>query len=101
MQVPWQIINAARQWLLQGRNDRGAGGHNSPGPKSLPGRRKVQTMSEAFFFNAVNLLPKDLRFEHGGVKIASCPGRNLTLLRPSTPGSGKPRIFILCGKKPE
>jgi len=26
------------------------------------------------FFNAVNLLPKDLRFERGGAKLVSCPG---------------------------
>jgi len=28
------------------------------------------------------LLPKDLRFEHGGAKLASCPGRHITSLRP-------------------
>ena len=26
-------------------------------------------------------LPNELRFEHGGVKLASCPGRHLTSLR--------------------
>jgi len=32
------------------------------------------------FFNTVllRLLPKDLRFEHGDDKLASCPGRRLT-----------------------
>ena len=30
------------------------------------------------FFNTVHLLPKDLRFEHGGAKLGSCPGRHLT-----------------------
>jgi len=34
------------------------------------------------FFNAVNVLPKDLKFEHGGAKLASCPGRHLISLRP-------------------
>jgi len=34
------------------------------------------------FFNTEYLLPKDLSFEHGGGKLASCPGRHLTLLRP-------------------
>ena len=34
------------------------------------------------FFNAVNLLPKELRFKYGGAKLASCPGRHLTSLRP-------------------
>jgi len=33
------------------------------------------------FFNTVNLLPKDLRFEHGGAKLAPCPGRRLASLR--------------------
>ena len=34
------------------------------------------------FFNTVNFLPEDLRFEHGGAKRASGPGRHLTSLRP-------------------
>jgi len=33
------------------------------------------------FFNIVHLLPKGLRSEHGGAKLASCPGRHLTSLR--------------------
>ena len=32
------------------------------------------------FFNTVHLLLKDLRFEHGGTKLASCHGCNLTSL---------------------
>jgi len=28
------------------------------------------------------LLPKDLRFEHGGAKLVSCSGRHLTFLHP-------------------
>jgi len=36
-------------------------------------------------FNTVHLLLKDLRFEHGGAKLASCPGRHLTSLRPCSP----------------
>jgi len=36
------------------------------------------------FFNAVHLLPKDLKFEHDGAKLASCPGCCLTSLRPCT-----------------
>jgi len=34
------------------------------------------------FFNRVYLLPKDLSFEHGGTKLASCPGPHITSLRP-------------------
>jgi len=32
-------------------------------------------------FNIENLLPKDIRFEHGGAKLASCPVRHLASLR--------------------
>jgi len=34
------------------------------------------------FFNTVHLLPKDIRFEHGGTKLAFCPRHHLALLRP-------------------
>jgi len=34
------------------------------------------------FFNTVLLLPKDLRFEHGGAKLASWPGCHLTSIHP-------------------
>ena len=33
------------------------------------------------FFNTVHLLSKDIKFEHGGAKLASCPGRCPTSLR--------------------
>jgi len=36
------------------------------------------------FLNTVHLLPKDLRFEHGGAKLASCPCRHLTSVHPCT-----------------
>ena len=49
-------------------------GHNSPGAE------KPNSITSAFF-NAVDLLPKDLRLEHGVAKVASCPGRHLTSLR--------------------
>jgi len=78
----------------EGRNE-GARGHNSSGAESLRGRRiiaggakwlrvapKSPKIATCTFFNTVNLLPKDLRLEHGGAKLASCPGRNLAMLRP-------------------
>jgi len=34
------------------------------------------------FCNTLHFLPKDLRCKHGGAKLASCPGRHLTSLRP-------------------
>jgi len=33
-------------------------------------------------FNTVHLLPKDVRFEHGSAKLASCPVYHLTSLSP-------------------
>jgi len=35
--------------------------------------------SQKCHLNTVHLLPKDLRFEHRGTKLCSCPGRHLTL----------------------
>jgi len=34
------------------------------------------------FFSTVHSLPKDLKFEHGGAKVASCPGGYLTRYAP-------------------
>jgi len=50
------------------------------GGELLRGRRKVLTMSQVLS-STTDLLPKDLRFEHGGTKLVSCPRRNLTSLR--------------------
>jgi len=54
------------------------------GAKSLWVAPKSPNNVTSTFFNAVHLLPKDLSFEHGGAKLASCPGCYLTLLRPCT-----------------
>jgi len=48
-------------------------------PNECRGAKKPQ---QDMCFNTVNLLPKELRFEHGGAKLASCPGRYLTSLPP-------------------
>jgi len=58
------------------------GGHNAPGAESLRGAPKSPNNVTSAFFNTVHLLPKDLKFEHGSAKLASCPGRHLTWLRP-------------------
>jgi len=81
--------------FTQGRKDGGQGGHNSPGAGSIWGRRitagaakcllvapKSPNNFTSTFFNTVNFLPKGLRFEHEGAKLATCPGRRLTSLRP-------------------
>ena len=67
---------------MQGCNEMGARGRNSPGTESLWAPPKSPNNVTSTFFNAVHLLPKDLRFEHGGTKLASCPGRHLISLRP-------------------
>jgi len=52
----------------------GQGEQNSPGAESLRGAPKSTDKVTGTFFNRVQLLPKDLRFDHGGAKLASCPG---------------------------
>jgi len=56
-------------------------GHNCPGAESLRGAPKSPKNVTGTFFNTAHLLPKDLRFKHGGAKLASCPGRHLTSVR--------------------
>jgi len=53
---------------MQGRNE---GENISPGAESLRGLPKSSNNVASTFFNTVHLLPKDLRFEHGAVKLAS------------------------------
>jgi len=46
------------------------------------GAPKSPNNATNIFFNTVHLLPKGLKFEHEGAKLASCPGRCPTSLRP-------------------
>jgi len=75
-------------WRKQGRNDGGQGGTipRAPdhwgGAKCLLVARKSPNNFTGTFFNTVNFLPKGLRFERGGAKLASRPGRHLTSLHP-------------------
>jgi len=64
-------------WYDQGRNEGGKGGTILR--ESLRGAPKSPRNVTCRFFNTVNLLPKDIKFEHWGAKLASCPGRHLTL----------------------
>ena len=66
----------------QGRNEGGKGGTISQATNHYWGTEKSQQSHKYFLFNIVHLLSKNLRFEHGGAKLASCPGRHLTSLRP-------------------
>jgi len=46
----------------------------------LRGLKSTNTVTRTFF-NTVDLLPKDVNFEHGGAKLISCPWRHLTAVR--------------------
>ena len=56
----------------------GARGNDSQGAESANNVTRTA-------FNTVHLLPKNLICEHGGGKLASCPWRHLTSLRPCSP----------------
>ena len=58
-------------------------GAQFPGCRITAGSQKSQHCHKQFF-KTVHLLPKHLRFEHGGAKLVSCPRRRLTSLRPCT-----------------
>jgi len=69
----------------QGRNEGGKGEQFSGrritmGPPNHCGVPKSPKNVASTFFNTVNLLQKELRFEHGSAKLAFCPGRHPTLL---------------------
>ena len=100
---PWHHVDLLRNLGLHCRGvTRGERGHNYPGAESLWGRRITAEGAEnpnsitSAFFNTLHLLPKDLRFEHGGAKLASCPGRHLTSLRMCCTGSIPETGFWLC-----
>ena len=72
----------------QGRNEGQQEGHNSLGAESFRGarkdnkeRREVPRISQVLSSPTLHSLSKDLRFEHWGGKLVSCPGRHLTLSR--------------------
>jgi len=48
------------------------------GTEWLRGAEKPQKCHKYLLQQNLHLLPKDFRFEHGGAKFASCPGRRLT-----------------------
>jgi len=60
---------------------KGDNGEQFPGHRITMRVPKCPKNVTSTFFNTVNLLPKELRFQHGAAKLASCPGRHLTSLR--------------------
>jgi len=75
-------------WYRQGRNEGGKRGKIPRAPNHCGGAKSLRGVPEnpnnitTTFFNTVDLLPKDLKFEHGGAKLASCPEHHITSLRP-------------------
>jgi len=67
---------------LTGVTTGGVKGTQFLGRRIIMGTPKCLNSFISTFFNTVNFLPEDLRFEHGDDKLASCPGRHLTSLRP-------------------
>jgi len=76
--------------LSRGHNKVGLvrGGHNAPRgaqcprTKSLWEPKSPNNVANTFFNTGYYLLPKDRRFEHGGAKLVSFPGRHLTSVCP-------------------
>jgi len=87
---------------VQGRNEGGEGGTILRAPNHygaaewLRWAPKSPDNVTSTFFNGVHLLTKDLRFEYGGAKLASCFGSYLTSLRPcSEPSPENRHIYCL------
>jgi len=100
MRRPWYHADLLRNHGLHCRGNEGGKGSTIPGaPNQYEGRRKFQQYHMCFL-HAIHLLPKDLRFEHGGAKVASCPGRHLTSLGLGCTCSMPETVFWLC-KLPE
>ena len=66
------------------------GGQSSPGTEWLQGEPKSLNNVPSTFFSTVHLPPNYLGFEHGSAKLAPCPGRHLTSLRPCLGGRYTP-----------
>ena len=80
---PWRRVD--RDVRPAGRNEGAKGGTILRAPKS-------PNNVTSTFFNTVHSLPKDLRFEHGGAKLASCPGA----ISPDryAPGARRPLVTL-------
>jgi len=88
----------AALWFNQQGVTSGSRGRNSTGAESLWGRwntarapndcggtKKSQQRHKHFLQNST-FASERLRFEHGGAKLASCPGSHLSSLRPYQSG---------------
>jgi len=62
------------------------------GRRMTAGLPKSPNNVTSTLFNTVHLFPKDLRYEQGGTKLASCPGRHPISLRLQLIGTAM-RVF--------
>ena len=82
------LAKPADIYTVAGHNEGGKGGINPRVPnhygehRMTAGVPKGPNNATSTFFSTVHLLPKDLKFEHGGAKVASCPGGYLTRYAP-------------------
>jgi len=65
-----------------GAQQGGATGAKFPGRRITAGAPKSPKTVICTSYSAANVLPKELRFEHGGAKLASSLWRHLISLRP-------------------
>jgi len=82
---PFACVNTQTQATLQtliNSVTKGAKGEKCPGRRITGGHRKKPNNLASTFFKTVHLFLEDVRFEHGGAKFVSCPGRHLTSVRP-------------------
>jgi len=71
-----------KQSLVKGRNEVGKGEQCPVRRITGGGALKSPKNVASSFFDAVHLLPKHVRCEHGGAKLVSWPWRHLTSVRP-------------------
>jgi len=71
---------------MQGSNKWGTRGARFSGRRITVGMLKSHNNVTSTSFSTVHLILKDLKVEHGGAKLASCPGHLLTTLPTCTLG---------------
>jgi len=82
--------------LQQGRNEEAKRGTIPWAPNHRGALKSLNNVASTFF-NTAHLFPKDFRFEHGGAKLASYPGRHLFSVRPCTTDYSQ-RVYPVRGK---
>ena len=87
--LTWKFVYFQKifRFLLHNTRDvtKGQGDTISRAPNHYGGAKSHSNVITTFFKTVgLHLLPKDLRFEHGGAKLASFPRRHVTSLRSCT-----------------